>query len=610
MAAPTSTGTAVGAAAGAAAGTTALTENARRVLAARYLRAGETPEELFARVARAVAEAELQRHDARTARRWEEVFFEVLGALEFLPNSPTLMNAGARRAQLSACFVLPVEDSLEEIFRSLSQAALIQRTGGGTGFSFSHLRPEGDPLSTGGRAAGPVSFMRVFDCMTEQVKHAGRRRGANMGILRVDHPDVLTFIDAKRDEGSLRNFNLSVAVPDAFMHAVRAGAAWSLVHPKTGAVVRALPAAELFEAIVDAAWRTGDPGLVFVDAIARGNPAPALGPIEATNPCGEIPLLPWESCNLGSINLARMLRPGARGVPELDEEKLRRTARIGVRFLDDVIEVNHPVLAEAERAMRATRKIGLGVMGLAEVLIRMGIPYDSREALRLADRIMAVVADEALLASRELARERGPFAAFDRSRLAAEGVPVRNATRTAIAPTGTLSILAGTTPSIEPLFALAYRRSHVLESGDREGATLVEENPFVVAALAEAGVDPQRVLAAIAAGARLADLDFVPDAVRRTLRTALEMPPQAHLSMQAAFQRHVDNAVSKTINLPQEATRDDVRTAYSLAHELGLKGITIFRSGSRGAQVYELGPADDSLVVENAPRCDSGECRL
>lgn len=589
----------------------ALSPNALRVLQARYLRRDgdgrvvETPDELFHRVARAVAQAELLLGSAREADRWQERFHGTLCALDFLPNSPALMNAGTPLGQLSACFVLPVEDTLESIFDTLKSMALLQRTGGGTGFAFSRLRPRGDVLaSTGGEASGPVSFMRVFDAATQHIKQGGRRRGANMGVLRVDHPDILEFIDAKLDPGSLRNFNLSVAVTDAFMEAVGAAAAYDLVHPVRRRSAGRLAAREVFDRIVDRAWRTGDPGVLFLDAINRANPTPALGGIEATNPCGEVPLLPWESCVLGSVNLANMVRL-ERGSTDVDWGRLRRTVEVGIRFLDDAVEVTRDPLPPIAAASRANRKIGLGVMGLAECLLLLGLPYDSDAALAWADRLAAFVADVARAASRELAEERGVFPNWGRSVYAASGERIRNATRLSIAPTGTLSIIAGTTAGIEPVFALAYRREHTLG-----GEPLVEVNPVVLRYLEARGLDRGAVLDAILATGTTRAAPGLPDETRRLFVTATELSVHEHLRVQAAFQRHVDNAVSKTVNLPEDADQESVAEAFRDGWRLGLKGVTVYRSGSKAGQVITLGVGEDATAREFFAKCDPGACRL
>ena len=588
-----------------------LTKNARRVLEARYLirdaerQVVETPEELFERVARAIAHAELLLGNARQRAYWEEQFYRVLASLDFLPNSPTLMNAGTPLGQLSACFVLPVEDTMEGIFEAIKQMALVQRTGGGTGFAFSRLRPRGDVVaSTGGEASGPLSFMKIFDAATEHIKQGGKRRGANMGVLRVDHPDIMEFIQAKLDGQTLRNFNLSVGVTDAFMGAVRRGRHYDLIHPRTGRPVGQLRAQDVFDAVVEAAWQTGDPGLLFLDTVNRTNPVPHLGLIEATNPCGEIPLLPYESCNLGSINLAHvvMMRDGH---AVIDWERLRATVRVAVRFLDDVIEVNRYLIPEIERMTRGTNKIGLGVMGFAEMLIRLGVSYDSADAVRLAEHVMRVVADEALATSQVLAEERGVFPCWKGGAHEAQGVRVRHATRTAIAPTGTLSLIAGTSASIEPLFALAYRRTHILE-----GQVLYEVAPLLCEYLDRHGADAKRLTDQVMEKGRLSDIQDMPEEVKRLFVTALEIPPEQHLQVQAAFQRHVDNAVSKTINLPHDARPEDVHQAYWQAWELGLKGITVYRYGSKSTQVLELGVHEEAHYYDHASPCDPEECKV
>lgn len=569
---------------------------ALEVLEARYLlrddagRVRETPAELLWRVARAVAAAEARYGDDPLG--WAERFYRLLARLEFLPNSPTLMNAGRPGGQLSACFVLPVEDDLEAIFETVKHAALIHQTGGGTGFSFSRLRPRGAPLRERGRAAGPVAFLRVFEAATAAVQQGGVRRGANMGVLRVDHPDIFDFIDAKREPGALSHFNLSVAATDAFMQARATGASFSLVDPRSGESVRRVDAQALWRALVDAAWATGDPGLVFIDRINAANPTPALGAIEGTNPCAEQPLLPYESCNLGSIDVSKHLCDGG-----LDWEKLRGTVRVAVRFLDDVIDVNSfPLRAIAERT-RATRKVGLGVMGWADALIELGIPYASEEALSLADELGAFVLTEARAASRELAARRGPFPAWPESRWAREGLegPLRNATLTTVAPTGTISLLAGCSSGIEPLFAIAYLRRAL--DGKVEFRSV---HPAFEREARALGVWSEELSERILRQGHLSPTD--PLQLRRRFQTAHEIPPEWHVRVQAAFQRHVESAVSKTVNLPAEATTDDVERAYLLAYELGCKGITVYRDGTRAGQV---------LRVEGAgPTCGTAGCSL
>ena len=563
-----------------------LTVNAVKVLERRYLlrddegRLAETPEQMFRRVARAVAcvEARFVGGDAAEA---EEAFVAAMSGLEFLPNSPTLMNAGTALGQLSACFVIPVEDSMDRIFEAVKSMALIHQSGGGTGFSFSRLRPKVDIVrSIQGIASGPVSFMRVFDTGTDVIKQGGKRRGANMGILRVDHPDILEFIEAKTREGLLSNFNISVAATDAFMDAVEQGRDYTLVNPRSGKEFRRLSAPHVFNLIATSAWKPGDPGLVFIDEVERANPTPHLGRMEATNPCGELPLLPHESCNLGSINLSKMVAGG-----EMDFEKLRRTVHMGVRFLDDVIEANRYPLPEIEAITRGNRKIGLGVMGYADALVQLGIPYDSEEGLAFAGKLMAFVQDEATKASEGLARQRGVFPNFDPSVYDRDGGPrLRNATVTSMAPTGTISIIAGCSSGIEPLFALSYVRNVM------EGVQLLEVNSFFERVARERGFYSQEMMSRVARTGGVGDLiDQVPPDLRRLFVTDFDIAAEWHVRMQAAFQGHCDNAVSKTINLLHEATVEDVREAYLLAHRLKCKGITVFRYGSKSQQVLYRG---------------------
>ncbi len=584
-----------------------LTDNALRILEARYLRRDpttgqiiETPEELFSRVARAVAAAESQWNEDPSA--WEESFFEILASLEFLPNSPCLMNAGTRLGLLSACFVLPVEDSLEAILDSVRLMVLIQRAGGGVGFSFSRLRPAGAWISsTGGTAPGPVSFMHIFDCATEHIRQGGKRRGANMAILAADHPDIEAFIDAKRDGVSFRNFNLSVGVPDAFMEAVEADRTWALRDPRDGSIVRYVSAQELWHRLVEAAWQTGDPGLVFLDAIARANPTPLVGRIEATNPCGEVPLLPYESCNLGSINLTKMVRHTHRGA-EIDYVRLSQTARRALRFLDDMIEVSRWPDPRLAGGARANRKVGLGVMGFAELLLLLGIPYDSRQAVQVAENVMATIQNAAHEESCRLARTRGEFPHWQHSVFASQNVRRRNATCTSIAPTGTIGIIAGTSAGIEPLFGLAYQRRAL------DGQILVEINPIFRRHAQQKGYFDSRLEQELFEKGTLQAVTSVPEEDRRLFRTALEISPEAHLNIQAAFQKYTDNAVSKTINLLESASVADVDRAYRRAWELGLKGVTVYRYGSKAAQVLELGVGQSALEREHFARCDPHAC--
>jgi ribonucleoside-diphosphate reductase alpha chain len=587
-----------------------LNENSMRVLSARYLRRDadgivvETPQQMFERVARAISEAELIFGPASGARLWEERFYQMMASLDFLPNSPTLMNAGTQLGQLSACFVLPIEDTLESIFYALSNMALIQRSGGGTGFSFSRLRAMGELLkSTGGVSSGPVSFMKIFDSATENIKLGGRRRGANMAVLRVDHPDIVAFIDSKRGgRPGLSNFNLSVAATDEFMAAVESGGKLPL-RASSDRIIGSLPARAVFDRICQAAWETGDPGLVFTDTINRTNPIPANGMIESTNPCGEVPLLPYESCNLGSINLTHFVS-STPGDDKLEWDRLRRTLHHAVRFLDNVITVNRYPLPEVQHATEAHRKIGLGIMGFAETCIVCGISYASAAALAFAGELMRFIAAEARNASASLAKERGVFPAWSRSSFAAARLKLRNATQISIAPTGTISLIAGTSPGIEPLFALAFQRVGVLE-----GQRLVELNP-VFAAYLESYDKSRTIAESVMRTGSLAGLDEIRPELRHLFVTALEVPPEQHVRVQAAFQQHVDNAVSKTVNIPANASVEQVAAVYSLAHKLGCKGVTIFRYGSKADQVLQLGAGDEPYEHEYFTRCDPGACKL
>jgi len=576
-----------------------LTENALRVLERRYLKKDkqgqviETPDEMFRRVAQTIASAELIYDPKAKSKAWEEKFYRLMANLEFLPNSPTLMNAGRELGQLSACFVLPIDDSMESIFDAVKHTALIHKSGGGTGFSFSRLRPEKDRVgSTGGVASGPVSFMRAFDTATDVIKQGGMRRGANMAILNVDHPDIMKFIVAKDDPTAFTNFNLSVAVTTEFMEAVKTNQDYNLINPRTKEIAGKLKAKEVFDKIVDMAWRTGDPGIVFIDRINRDNPTPHLGNIESTNPCGEQPLLPYESCNLGSINLSKMLRT-VKGTTEIDYAKLAETVKATVRFLDNVIEVNKFPLPQIAEKTSATRKIGLGVMGFADMLIQQGIPYDSEEALEVASNIMSFISEEAGKASVELAKERGIFPAFEGSIYdVPDGPRLRNAAGTTIAPTGSLSIIAGCSGGIEPLFALSYTRNIL------DGAQLIEVNPYFEEVAKDEGFYSEELMQQLASGTRLHDVDGVPDRIKRLFITAHDITPELHVRMQAAFQKSTDNAVSKTVNFPQEATRQDVAKVYMMAYELGLKGITIYRDRSRDSQVLTLGESKEEKPRE------------
>ncbi len=568
-----------------------LTPNAIKVLASRYLlrdekgNITETPARLFRRVAKAIAAADAN-YKKGALKKTEDEFYNMLANLDFMPNTPTLMNAGASLGQLSACFVLPVEDSLVEIFDAVKYTALIHQSGGGTGFSFSHLRPRGDIVkSTKGVASGPVSFMRVFDTTTEILKQGGKRRGANMGILRCDHPDIIDFITAKSREDMLQNFNISVAATDSFMEAANKGAEYDLVNPHTKQKVKRVNAAEIFDLIVANAWRTGDPGLIFIDEINRKNPTAATGLIESTNPCGEQPLHPYESCNLGSINLLNMLKNG-----KMDWDKFKQTIHTSVHFLDNVIDVNKYPLPQIEMVTKANRRIGLGIMGFAELLINIGIPYDSDKAVQFADKLMKFLNDEARKASNKLGEERGSFANFEQSTWKGKFKATRNATVTTIAPTGTISIIAGATSGIEPLFAVTFVRDVL------EGTHLLEVNPSFEKIARKRGFYSKSLMMKIAKTGKVTGLKEVPKDVQRLFKTALEIKPEMHVKMQAMFQKYCDNAVSKTINLPATATPQDIKKAYLLAYKLKCKGITVYRYGSKKEQVLYIGKAPEEIV--------------
>ncbi len=562
-----------------------ITPGALTVLEKRYLkkdetgRVTETPAELFRRVALNIAEAE-KRYKGGDAGKYEEAFFNAMSSLLFLPNSPTLMNAGRRLQQLAACFVIPVGDSLESIFEAVKETAIIHQSGGGTGFSFSHLRPSNDMVgSTGGIASGPVSFMRVFNAATEAVRQGGARRGANMGVLRVDHPDIAAFITAKEDPAEFVNFNLSVAITSAFMKALERGEDYPLVNPRTGKVSGSESAERIFGLIVECAWKGGEPGVIFIDRVNSANPTPELGEIEATNPCGEQPLLGWEPCNLGSINLGEMLRREA-GAWAVDYPRLDGTVRLGVRFLDNVIDMcSYPTRA-IDAMAKGNRKIGLGVMGFADMLARLRIPYGSQEGLRFGEEIMGFISTAGWDESRRLAALRGPFPNIKGSIFDTPGAqPVRNATVTTVAPSGTLSIIAGCSSGIEPFYSLSFVRQVL------GGALLPEVNRVFFDIAKEEGFYSDALFDFISKGGDLKENRSVPEAVRKCFPTAFDISPEGHVRMQAAFQKHTDNAVSKTINLPASASPDDVREAYLLAYRLGCKGVTVYRSGTRAGQV-------------------------
>lgn len=586
-----------------------LTPNIEMVLKKRYLRknldgqTSEEPRDLFWRVAAAIAAEDgrygaTEEAQAALARR----FYDLMTSWKFLPNSPTLMNAGTELGQLSACFVLPVGDSIEEIFDAVKYAAMIHKSGGGTGFSFSRLRPKASRVgSTGGVASGPVSFLRIFNTATEQVKQGGTRRGANMGILRVDHPDIVEFIRAKEKDGEFNNFNLSVGLTEAFMQAVEEDAEYDLLSPQNGEAVKRLRAREIFDLLVKKAWQSGDPGIIFLDRINRDNPTPEQGDIESTNPCGEQPLLPYEACNLGSINLSCFYRPGHNGDADpaaqgIDWEALREVVHLSVHFLDNVIDASRFPLERIAETVRRNRKIGLGVMGFADLLYELGVAYDSEAGTALGERIMAFVNEEGHKASAHLAGERGPFPAYDRSTYARRGEgPYRNATVTTIAPTGTLSLLAGCSSGVEPLFALCFTRNIL------DGEKLLEVNPYFEQAVRAAGLDSPELMQRVLEKGSIRDMDALPAELRRVFVTAMDIDPVWHLRMQAAFQRHTDNAVSKTVNLPHSATEQDIYDIYWLAFKEGCKGVTVYRDGCKALQVLATGEGQKKMDGASAP---------
>jgi ribonucleoside-diphosphate reductase alpha chain len=584
-----------------------LTFNAISILERRYLlknekgRVIETPSQMFHRIAKAVVAAEAK-HDPKKAVQIQNEFYEIMAKLEFLPNSPTIMNAGTRIGQLSACYVLPVPDSIYGIFNTVRDMAIIHQSGGGTGFSFSQLRPRGDFVgSTGGVASGPLSFMRVFDTSTDVIKQGGRRRGANMAILKVNHPDIVEFITSKEREGFLTNFNLSVAITDSFMKAVEKDTEFDLINPRTNKVMTSTKARNLWTLIITSAWKTGDPGLVFIDEINRHNPTPEIGDIESTNPCGEQPLLPYESCNLGSINLAKLIDN-----QEVNWEGLGIAVRKSVNFLDNVIDVNKFPTSEVEKITKANRKIGLGIMGFADALLKMKIPYDSKEALRSGEKIMKFIQEEGHKASIEIGKKKGSFPNFNKSIWKNRGyATMRNATVTTIAPTGTIGIIAGVSSGIEPLFAVAFIRNVM------GGTQLTEVNPEFERIAKKKGFYSQELIRKIARTGSIRDIEEIPEEIRKLFVTAFDISPEWHVKMQAAFQKHVDNAVSKTINFAAEATPDDVEKAYWLAYKMKCKGITVYRYGSKTNQVLTIGsmtPKKNGLDFVRVESEYSGGC--
>ena len=567
-----------------------LSENAIRVLKRRYLRKNrkgkiiETPEQMFRRVAQHIAKAEKNygNKSIEEINRWEEIFFDMMADAKFLPNSPTLMNAGRPLGQLAACFVLPVEDSMEGIFGALHHAALIHKSGGGTGFAFSRLRPKNSAVgTTGGVASGPVSFMKIFNTATEQVKQGGTRRGANMAILRVDHPDIMEFIFSKENSRELNNFNISVGVSDEFMQAVAKEETYDLIDPRDQKKVGMLNAAEVYQTLVTQAWKNGDPGIIFLDRINRDNPTPQLGEIESTNPCGEQPLLPMEACNLGSINLAKFVLETGEG-PIIDFEGLKQMVGWCVRFLDNTIDMSKYPLPAIDEMVRGNRKIGLGVMGFADMLYQLSIPYNSDEALETAETVMQFIQENAHEASQNLAQERGIFPNWEKSIYKDRNIKLRNATCTTIAPTGTLSIIAGCSSGIEPLFALSFVRNVM------DNDKLLEVNPYFEEVANDRRFYSRELMDEIAKKGSIKKFKQIPKEVRKVFVTAHDVSPEWHIRMQAAFQKYTDNAVSKTVNLPKDATVNDVRQVYNLAYELGCKGVTIYRDGSKENQVLSF----------------------
>jgi ribonucleoside-diphosphate reductase alpha chain len=566
----------------------------------------ETPRELFQRVAKAISQGELNYKSPYQREEVEATFLQMMTSLKFMPNSPTLMNAGTELGQLSACFVLPVEDSIGGVFETLKNMARIHQTGGGTGFDFSHIRPRGDIVSTTkGEASGPISFMSIFNQATGIIVQGGRRRGANMGILRCDHPDIVDFIQAKHQDGAFSNFNLSVGVTDAFMEAVRKNGTYDLINPRNGKKVKSIRAKSTFDLIVHSAWRSGDPGLVFLDEINRHNPTPAVGRIEATNPCGEIPLLPYESCNLASVNLAKFVKEKT-----IDWEALKECIWWGVRFLDDVIEVNKYPLPQIKEITFANRKIGLGVMGLADMLIKLGIPYTDPQALTTAETLMQFFHQETLNASMRLAQERGTFPNYEKSIYPAMNLKLRNTTVNTVAPTGTISIICGCSSGIEPLFALSYVRNVLA------GAKLFEMHALFSGELRHRGLYTKELMAEIGRSGSIQELSEIPEDLKRLFVISFDVSADQHLKVQAAFQKYTDNSVSKTVNLPPDASIEDVAHIYLLAHELKCKGITIYRYGTKENQVLTFGAEDwdekaEELITadsEYSGGCFSGTC--